>query len=100
MHFRTIGIKDPDDLDPDPVLLMIICKKGFSTTFSFIITGTYAQWDLHFPSKIQAEDEWWDHHTPHWWRPASILALILLASPSILMAPITEVFTVFMGLYW
>jgi len=41
MHIWTIGVKDPDNLYSNLVLLMIVCKEGLGTAFTFIITGTY-----------------------------------------------------------
>jgi hypothetical protein len=76
VHAGSVGIEDAGDPDVDPVLLVVVEKKRLGAAFSLVVAET---------SLVEA------------WR---ILAPTRLARPSMLIAPITEVFTVLMALCW
>lgn len=42
VHMGSIGVEDPDHLDVDPELAVVIEEEGFGAPFSFVVTGARA----------------------------------------------------------
>ena len=99
VHPRAVGVEDPHDADVDAVHAVVVHEQRFGRPLAFVVAGPGADRvdaaaiGFRLRMDVGVAVDLAGRRLQH-------LARQRLAMPSTLIAPITEVFIVLIGLYW